>query len=113
VGIFTHKRAMSIRAYKILTAGQWAAWQADGLFVGAPLDIEDGYIHLSAADQVAETAARHFAGLHELVLVEVDLVALGEDVRWEPSRGGQLFPHVYGTIPLEAVTKASPIDVED
>jgi uncharacterized protein (DUF952 family) len=104
---------MSVRAYKILTAGQWAAWQAAGRFTGAPIDIEDGYIHLSAADQVAETAEKHFAGLRELVLVEVDLTMLGEDVRWEPSRGGQLFPHVYGIIPLAAVTKASPIDVGD
>jgi beta-hydroxylase len=103
---------MSVRAYKILTAGQWAAWQAAGRFTGAPIDIEDGYIHLSAADQVAETAEKYFAGLQELVLVEIDLTMLGEDVRWEPSRGGQLFPHVYGTIPLAAVTKASPIDVE-
>jgi uncharacterized protein (DUF952 family) len=102
---------MSVRAYKILTAGQWAAWQAAGRFTGAPIDIEDGYIHLSAADQVAETAEKHFSGLQELVLVEVDLTMLGEDVRWEPSRGGQLFPHVYGVIPLAAVTKASPIDV--
>jgi beta-hydroxylase len=103
---------MSVRAYKILTAGQWAAWQAAGRFTGAPIDIEDGYIHLSAADQVGETAEKYFAGLRELVLVEVDLTMLGEDVRWEPSRGGQLFPHVYGEIPLDAVTKASPIDVD-
>ena len=103
---------MSTRAYKILTAGQWAAWQAAGRFTGAPIDIEDGYIHLSAADQVAETAEKHFSGLQELVLVEVDLTKLRDEVRWEPSRGGQLFPHVYGTIPLTAVTKASPIDVE-
>ena len=104
---------MTVRAYKILTAGQWAAWQAAGRFAGAPIDIEDGYIHLSAADQVAETAEKHFSGLRELVLVEIELTMLGEDVRWEPSRGGQLFPHVYGTIPLAAVTKASPIDVGD
>ena len=104
---------MSSRAYKILTAGQWAGWQADGRFVGAPIDIEDGYIHLSAADQVSETAAKHFAGLRELVLVEVDLTSLGNTVRWEPSRGGQLFPHVYGDIPIEAVTDARPIDSED
>ena len=100
------------KAYKILTAGQWAGWQDRGVFTGAPIDIEDGYIHLSAADQVAGTAEKYFSGLRELVLVEVDLTMLGDDVRWEPSRGGQLFPHVYGTIPLDAVTKASPIDVE-
>ncbi|WP_454885969.1 DUF952 domain-containing protein [Sphingomonas oryzagri] len=98
------------KAYKILTAGQWAGWQDKGEFTGAPIDIEDGYIHLSTADQVAETHARHFEGLHDLVLAEVDLDQLDDDsVVWEPSRGGQLFPHVYGTIPLDAVTDARVI----
>jgi uncharacterized protein (DUF952 family) len=97
------------KAYKILTAGQWAGWQDRGVFTGAPIDIEDGYIHLSSADQVAETAAKHFAGLSDLVLVEVDLDALGDSVKWEPSRGGQLFPHVYGVIPLDVVTDARAI----
>lgn len=101
---------MTARAYKILTAGQWAGWQASGAFAGAPIDVEDGFIHLSAADQVAETHAKHFAGLHELVLVEVDLDRLGGAVRWEPSRGGRLFPHVYADIPLDAVTDARPIE---
>ena len=98
------------RAYKILTKGQWAGWQAAGSFAGAPVDVEDGYIHLSAADQVAATHEKWFAGLHELMLVEVDLDALGDAVRWEPARGGVLFPHVYGAIPLTAVTGARPID---
>jgi uncharacterized protein (DUF952 family) len=97
------------KAYKILTAGQWAGWQAKGEFTGAPIDIEDGYIHLSTAEQVTETAAKHFAGLSDLVLAEVDLDALGDVVHWEPSRGGQLFPHIYGTIPLDAVTDARAI----
>jgi uncharacterized protein (DUF952 family) len=97
------------KAYKILTAGQWAAWQDRGEFTGAPIDIEDGYIHLSTAEQVTETAAKHFAGLSDLVLAEVDLDQLGDLVRWEPSRGGQLFPHVYGIIPLAAVTDARAI----
>jgi uncharacterized protein (DUF952 family) len=97
------------KAYKILTAGQWAAWQDRGEFTGAPVDIEDGYIHLSTAEQVPETAAKHFAGLSDLVLAEVDLDPLGDLVRWEPSRGGQLFPHVYGVIPLTAVVEARAI----
>lgn len=102
------------KAYKILTAGQWVGWQDRGRFAGAPIDIEDGYIHLSTAAQVAETHAKHFAGLHDLVLAEVDLDPLGDAVRWEPSRGGQLFPHVYGDIPLDVVTDARPIpDPED
>jgi beta-hydroxylase len=97
------------KAYKILTAGQWASWQDKGEFSGAPIDIDDGYIHLSTAEQVAETAAKHFAGLSNLVLAEVDLDQLGDIVHWEPSRGGQLFPHIYGTIPLDAVTDARAI----
>ena len=82
-------------AYKILTAPQWAAWQESGLFAGAPVDIADGFIHLSAADQLAGTAAKHYAGQSDLMLVEVDLTALGETLVWEPSRGGDLFPHLY------------------
>jgi len=97
------------KAYKILTADQWAGWQQSGVFTGAPIDVQDGYIHLSAADQVAETVAKHFAGQRALVLAEVDLAALGDLVRWEPSRGGQLFPHVYGVIPLVAITEAREI----
>jgi uncharacterized protein (DUF952 family) len=98
------------RAYKILTKGQWAGWRATGSFAGAPVDLADGFIHLSAADQVAETHAKWFAGLSELMLVEVDLDRLGDAVRWEPSRGGALFPHVYAAIPLDAVTDARPIE---
>lgn len=98
------------RAYKILTKGQWASWQAAGSFAGAPVDVEDGFIHLSAADQVAATHAKWFAGLSELMLVEIDLDSLGDAVRWEPARGGALFPHVYGEIPLSAVTAARAIE---
>jgi len=87
-------------AYKILTAPQWAEWQAEGVFKGAPIDLADGYVHLSTADQVTETADKHFAGQQDLVVVRVDLPSLGDAVRWEPSRGGALFPHVYGTLPL-------------
>ncbi len=101
---------MASKAYKILTRGQWAGWQAAGMFSGAPVDLADGYIHLSAAEQVAETHAKWFAGLSELMLVEIDLDALGDTVRWEPARGGALFPHVYGPIPYGAVTDARPIE---
>jgi len=97
-------------AYKILTADQWRQFQADGLFAGAPVDLADGYIHLSSADQVAETAAKHFAGQSGLILATVDLAALGDAVVWEPSRGGQLFPHIYGVLPISAVTGAVAMD---
>ena len=94
-------------AYKILTRDQWDRLRAVGIFEGAPVDLADGYIHLSAKAQTAETVAKHFAGQDDLILAMVDLAALGDKVKWEPSRGGQLFPHLYGPLPMGAVvTKA-------
>ena len=90
-------------AYKILTAGQWAHFRRHGVFHGAPVDLDDGYIHLSAADQLQGTLDKHFARQSDLVIAEVDLAALGESVKWEVSRGGALFPHIYGPLPMEAV----------
>ena len=83
--------------YKILHSGEWRNAQAKGVFEGSAVDLQDGFIHLSTGEQMRETAVRHFAGQDDLVLVgfrEADLPAL----RWEPSRGGALFPHVYGVI---------------
>jgi uncharacterized protein (DUF952 family) len=90
-------------AYKVLTAEQWVQFQADGIFTGAPIDIADGYIHLSASDQLAETIAKHFAGQSGLVVATVDLNLLGDAVKWEASRGGALFPHVYASLPISAI----------
>jgi uncharacterized protein (DUF952 family) len=90
-------------AYKILTAAQWAQFETDGVFHGAPVDLADGYIHLSAADQLQGTLDKHFAGQSGLVIAEVDLAALGESVKWEVSRGQALFPHIYGPLPMAAV----------
>ena len=90
-------------AYKILTADQYAQLKADGVFAGAPVDLADGYIHMSTRDQAAETAAKHFAGQDRLVMVMVDLAPFGEAIKWEESRGGALFPHLYGDLPLCAV----------
>jgi beta-hydroxylase len=90
-------------AYKILTAAQWAHFRRHGVFHGAPVDLDDGYIHLSAADQLQGTLDKHFAGQSDLVIAEVDLAALGETVKWEVSRGGALFPHIYGPLPMAAV----------
>ena len=104
---------LSTKAFKILTAEQWTAWKNAGDFVGAPVDLADGFIHLSAGDQVAETAARHFAGQTELILAEIDLTTLGDTVKWEPSRNGALFPHVYAAIPLSAVRSAVPMNAGD
>ncbi|GAB4263987.1 MAG: DUF952 domain-containing protein [Pararhodobacter sp.] len=81
--------------YKIFRRPEWDAFVARGRTAGAPVDLADGFVHLSTAEQVAETAARHFAGQSDLVLVAVDTDALGADLKWEPSRGGALFPHLY------------------
>lgn len=90
-------------AYKVLTADQMAVLERDGVFPGAPIDLADGYIHLSTAAQLTETVDKHFAGQTGLWVAAVDLAALAADVRWEESRGGQLFPHVYGVLPMAAV----------
>jgi uncharacterized protein (DUF952 family) len=90
-------------AYKVLSADQMEALERDGTFAGAPADLRDGYIHLSTADQLDGTLAKHFAGQEDLHIAAVDLAALGADVRWEPARGGALFPHIHAALPLSAV----------
>ncbi len=95
--------------YKIAPAALWAEAEAAGQFVGAPVDLADGFIHFSTAAQVAETARRHFAGQADLLLVAVEVQRLGEQLRWEPSRGGALFPHLYGVMPLAAVRWVKPL----
>ena len=95
--------------YKICPAGLWREAEADGLFRGAPVDLADGYIHFSTAAQARETAARHFAGQSDLVLVAVAVAALGPALKWEPSRGGDLFPHLYGPLPASAATSVVPL----
>jgi len=89
--------------YKIFRRPEWDTFTAAGQTRGAPVDLADGYIHISTAAQVAETAARHFAGESDLVLVALDADALGDDLRWEPSRGGALFPHLYRDLLLADV----------
>ena len=100
-------------AYKILTGDQWAAFERDGVFRGAPVDLADGYIHLSTASQLAETAARHFAGQEGLVVAAVDIAALGAAVRWEVSRGGALFPHLYAPLGEAHLLWAEPMPLVD
>lgn len=95
-------------AYKVLTEQEFAALLG-GSFAGAAVDLADGYIHLSAASQVRETVARHFAGQTGLVVAAVDLAALGDAVRWEASRGGALFPHFYGRLTMDAVIAHAPL----
>lgn len=81
--------------YKIFRADEYAAFLRDGYTDGAPIDVKDGYVHLSTAAQVAETAAKHFAGEEGLMLLGLNADQLGQDLTWEPSRGGALFPHLY------------------
>ena len=95
---------MAALIYKIVDARAWAAAESAGRFEGAPVDLKDGYIHFSTAAQAAETAAKHFAGVEGLVLAAFDPAALGAALKWEPSRGGALFPHLYAPLdPAHAV----------
>ena len=95
--------------YKICPRSLWSEAGRDGVFRGSPVDHHDGFIHLSTADQVAETAARHFAGQSELLLIWIDSEKLGDRVKWEPSRGGALFPHLYGGLDMAAVMRVEPL----
>jgi uncharacterized protein (DUF952 family) len=99
-------------AYKVLTADQMRDLEADR-FAGAPIDLADGYIHLSTSDQLTETVDRHFVGQSDLWVAAIDLAALGEAVRWEESRGGALFPHIYGPLPLDTVIAYGPLERDD
>jgi len=89
--------------YKICETAQWAQAERNGEFSGSAVDLADGYIHFSTAAQVAGTAAKHFAGMSDLVLVAVGVEELGSALKWETSRGGALFPHLFGPLPLAAV----------
>lgn len=90
-------------AFKIFTADQWAQFESDGSFAGAPVDLADGYIHMSTAAQLQGTLNKHFAGQSGLMIAEVDLSGFGDTLRWEVSRGGELFPHLYDTLPMSAI----------
>jgi uncharacterized protein (DUF952 family) len=98
--------------YKICPRDLWEAAARAGVFAGAPVDHQDGFIHLSTAGQVAETARRHFAGAGDLLLVAVRADRLGPGLRFEPSRGGDLFPHLYGPLALDAVAWTAPLPLD-
>ena len=100
---------MSQPIYKICPRTLWQAAEKAGRFDGASIDLADGYIHFSSGEQARETAARHFAGVDDLLLITVDAEALGDKLRWEPSRGGALFPHLYGSLPVSAVLHVAPL----
>ncbi|MBW3097448.1 DUF952 domain-containing protein [Pseudohoeflea coraliihabitans] len=102
---------MTTTIYKIATRAQWKAAEEAGAFDGAPIDHQDGFIHLSTADQVIETAEKHFSGQGDLLLIAVDTEALGDALRYEPSRGGALFPHLYAPLDLRSVRWVKPLPV--
>jgi len=97
-------------AYKIMSVAEQQQMQRDGLFRGSPADIADGYIHLSCGSQLGATWEKHYGGATRYVLAAVDLSQLGDAVRWEPSRGGQLFPHIYGVLTVDAVVSVVPLE---
>jgi len=99
--------------FKLVDRVSWQAAAAAGVFTGSAVDLRDGFIHFSTASQVGETAARHFAGQRDLLVVAVDATALGDALRWERSRGGALFPHLYGPLPLGAVRGVSEVGLDD
>ncbi|WP_371153306.1 DUF952 domain-containing protein [Jannaschia sp. 2305UL9-9] len=99
--------------YKIFRTPEWDALRQDGSTAGAPIDVADGYVHLSTAAQVAETAARHFAGVEGLWLIGVEEATCGDALRWEASRGGDLFPHLYAPMTMEHVAWAQPLPLVD
>lgn len=104
---------MTTTIYKICEAAQWEQARQAGAFAGSAVDFADGYIHFSTAGQIAATAARHFAGQTGLVLVAIKAEELGAALKWEASRGGALFPHLYGSLPLSAVRWTKPLRLDD
>ncbi len=99
--------------YKIFRADEWAALQNDGETQGAPIDVADGFVHFSTATQAAETAAKHFTGQDGLTLLAVETDGLGDDLKWEVSRGDALFPHLFRTLRMTDVLWAKPMPLVD
>jgi uncharacterized protein (DUF952 family) len=95
--------------YHMCRDEEWRAAERAGRYDGSSQDAADGFIHFSTSAQIVESAAKHRAGQQGLVLLAVDAAALGTALRWEASRGGALFPHLYGTLPLAAVRRVSPL----
>jgi len=98
--------------YHMCRREEWEAGRATGRYCGSSQDRDDGFIHFSTAAQIVESAAKHRMGQRDLVLIEVDSAALGDTLRWEPSRGGRLFPHLYGALPLDAVLRIAPLPLD-
>lgn len=103
---------MSAVAYKLVDRSEWTSALAAGAYAGSAVDLADGYIHMSTASQLAETARRHYAGKSDLVLVEVALAPLGDELKWEASRGGDLFPHLFAPLPATAGSPQRGLSVD-
>ncbi|TLG78893.1 DUF952 domain-containing protein [Methylocystis sp. B8] len=97
--------------YKIVSRSDWRAAESAGVFSGAAIDLADGFIHFSTAEQVEETAAKYFAGQTDLLLIAVNAAKLGDALRWEASRSGALFPHLYAPLSLEAAARVDPLPI--
>jgi len=101
------------RVYKLLTRAEWAAAEARGVFEGSAVDLADGFIHFSTAAQAAETGRKYFSGLSDLLVVGFEDTALGEGLKWEPSRGGDLFPHLYGPLPTALAVEVRDVVLDE
>jgi uncharacterized protein (DUF952 family) len=99
--------------YKVANADEFNAARDDGIYAGAPIDLEDGFIHFSTAAQLPETLRLHFRGRDDLVIAAVRTADLGNALKWEPSRGGALFPHLYGNLEMKSVYWVEPIVVDE
>lgn len=97
--------------YKVTTGALWAEGQATGVLPPSPIDETDGYMHFSTRAQLGETLRLHFAGEDDLVLAAIDVAAVADKLKWEPSRGGQLFPHLYAPLPVSAISAHYPLSV--
>lgn len=99
--------------YKICSVVEWGNAKAKGVFEGSAVDLNDGFIHFSTAEQVRETALKHFSGRDGLVLIAVNADSLGAQLKWEVSRGGDLFPHLYGALALSSALSVKPLPLNE
>ncbi len=103
---------MTTTIYKILTADEWRAAERSGSYAGSADDVRDGFIHLSTAEQLGGTAAKYFRGKPDLVLAAFEVTSLGPSLKWEPSRGGALFPHLYAQLPTTLALRVEPLPLD-
>lgn len=98
--------------YKIMTRRAWTDAEVSGAYIGSPLDLKDGFIHLSTAEQAHETARLHFRGQSDLIVVGFEAEGFGDGLKWEPSRGGELFPHLYQALPVKGALSIDEVGLD-